>query len=227
MPGRPLLIGHRGARREAPENTLEGFDLCLRHGCDGFEFDVRLTADAQAVICHDPKLGGREIATSRYQDLQVPCLEDVLAGYMSRAFLDVELKVPGLEGFVVDLLRRHPPRRGYYVSSFLPEVVEALYRLDRTLKLGLICRSRTQLAAWTSLPLQALFLERSLCKAAVVSALQDAGKSVFVWTVNRESEMRECAALGVDGIISDDTRLLAKTVASGGGPGDSGSQQKS
>jgi glycerophosphoryl diester phosphodiesterase len=211
MPARPLLLGHRGARREAPENTLEAFDLCLRHGCDGFEFDVRLTADAQPVICHDPKLGRREIATSRYQDLQAPCLEDVLAGFMSRAFLDIELKVPGLEGAIVDLLRRYPPRRGYYVSSFLPEVVEALYRLDHTLKLGLICSSRTQCAGWTSLALRALFLERSLCSAAVVSALHTASKEVFVWTVNRENEMRAFGDLGVDGIISDDTALLVKT----------------
>lgn len=214
MGARPLLLGHRGARREAPENTLEAFDLCLKHGCDGFEFDVRLCADAQAVVCHDPKLGGREVARTASKDLSAPGLEDVLAGFMSRAFLDIELKVPGLEVMLAELLRRHPPRRGYCVSSFLPQVVEGLYRADSTMKLGLICSSRTQLAGWTGVPAQALFLERSLCTAAVVDAQHGAGKQVFVWTVNGENEMRAFAGLGVAGIISDETALLAKTLAS-------------
>ena len=50
-----FFLGHRGARavRQIPENTLASFELCLQHGCDGFEFDVRLSADGQAVICHD------------------------------------------------------------------------------------------------------------------------------------------------------------------------------
>ena len=223
---RPLLLGHRGARREAPENTIEAFDLCLRHRCDGFEFDVRLCADKQAVICHDAKLGRREIARSSFKELNAPSLEDVLARFASRAFLDIELKVRGLEAATVELLRTHAPRRGYFISSFLPEVVEELHRFDASLKLGLICSSRAQLAGWTSVPVQAVFLERGLCTAAVVDALHRADKQVFVWTVNRAAEMRCYAELGVDGIISDDTALLVKTLASSADVGSSGTEQE-
>ena len=216
MTARPLLLGHRGARRASPENTLEAFELALKHGCDGFEFDVRRSADAQAVICHDAKLGHREIARTPCGSLAAPTLEDVLAGFGSRAFLDIELKVPGLETLVQDLLRRHAPRRGYCVSSFLPGVVESLYREDSAMNLGLICRSRAQFAGWTAVPAQSLFLERGLCTVAVVDALHRAGKRVYVWTVNRENEMRTFAEIGVDGIISDDTALLKKTLSSSG-----------
>jgi glycerophosphoryl diester phosphodiesterase len=212
----PLLLGHRGARREAPENTLDAFDLCLRQGCDGFEFDVRLSADGRGVICHDPKLGRRIIAKSKFNDLGAPSLEDVLARYASRACLDIELKVAGLEQEVVDLLRRHPPHRGYFISSFLPGVIEALYRIDHSLPLGLICDSYSQFAGWTGSPVRALFLERRLCTTAAIDALHRGGKQVFVWTVNREREMREFAALGIDGIISDDTALLTRAFSSGG-----------
>ena len=61
---RPLLLGHRGARslKTIPENTLASFDRALADGCDGFEFDVRLTSDGAAVICHDPETEGVEIA---------------------------------------------------------------------------------------------------------------------------------------------------------------------
>jgi glycerophosphoryl diester phosphodiesterase len=52
----PLKIGHRGAAGEAPENTLASFELALRHGADGIEFDVQLSSDGVPVVIHDPYL---------------------------------------------------------------------------------------------------------------------------------------------------------------------------
>ena len=117
---KPLLLGHRGARRYAPENTTAAFELALAHGCDGFEFDVRLTADRRCVICHDPRLGRRNIEKSRYDQLApgTPCLPEVLENFSRRAFLDIELKVSGLENDVAGMLREHPPQRGCFISSF-------------------------------------------------------------------------------------------------------------
>src|SRR5271169_2260347 len=116
---RPLLLGHRGARAEKsiPENTLASFDLALAQGCDGFEFDVRLTSDGQAVISHDAATGSLEIARSSTQQLALPLLNEVLTRYQNTAFLDIELKVPGLEAITVDLLRTLAPTRGFVVSS--------------------------------------------------------------------------------------------------------------
>src|SRR5215475_879332 len=127
-PCRPLLLGHRGARavRAMAENTLESFDRALEDGCDGFEFDVRLTADGVAVVCHGPRYQGLGIRCASAGQLgNLPRLEQVLSRYQERAFLDVELKVSGLEQIALDLLRRYPPRRGFVVSSFLPEVLLA------------------------------------------------------------------------------------------------------
>ncbi|MGB9106598.1 MAG: glycerophosphodiester phosphodiesterase [Terriglobales bacterium] len=214
MNAKPLLLGHRGARRYAAENTIAAFELALAHGCDGFEFDVRLTADQRCVICHDPRLAGLDLETSRYHQLApgTPCLPDVLEKFAARAFLDIELKVIGLESDVAAMVRDHPPQRGYFISSFLPQVIDRLCATDTSLPLGLICDSQRQLAAWTRLPIQALFLERRLVTAARVEALHAANKKVFVWTVNRERAMRRFAQLAVDGIISDDTRLLVQTL---------------
>ncbi len=52
----PLKIGHRGAAGEAPENTLASFELALRHGADGIEFDVQLSSDGVPVVIHDARL---------------------------------------------------------------------------------------------------------------------------------------------------------------------------
>jgi glycerophosphoryl diester phosphodiesterase len=52
----PLKIGHRGAAGEAPENTMASFELALRHGADGIEFDVQLSSDGIPVVIHDARL---------------------------------------------------------------------------------------------------------------------------------------------------------------------------
>lgn len=52
----PLIIGHRGASAHAPENTLAAFRRAIDDGAEGVEFDVRLSGDGLAVVCHDATL---------------------------------------------------------------------------------------------------------------------------------------------------------------------------
>ena len=138
----------RACEKSIPENTLASFDLALASGCDGFEFDVRLTADGHAVVCHDAKTRGLEIAQSSAQELALPLLREVLTRYQRTAFLDIELKVPGLETITADLLRKLAPARGFVVSSFLPEVLQTIHLVDAAIPLGLICETRIQLSRW-------------------------------------------------------------------------------
>jgi len=210
---RPLLLGHRGARstRSIPENTLASFDLALQHGCDGFEFDVRQTGDGRCVICHDREIQGIEIARAGARDLaDLPMLEQVLARYRDRAFLNIEIKVPGIENAVSRCLRNHQPERGYVVSSFLPEVLLKLREFDADLPLGLICETKGQLAAWDRLPVQFVIPHSTLTDINVCDAAHAAGRKLFTWTVNRQEQMLRFKGMGVDGIISDDTEVLGK-----------------
>ncbi len=209
-----LLLGHRGARatHAIPENTIASFDLALAHGCDGFEFDVRRTADGRALICHDPKFQHTEIATAGPDALTELCeLDEVLARYKNSAFLDIELKVTGLENRMLHSLRSHPPQRGFVVSSFLLEVLLVLRKLDDHLPLGLICETKTQLAAWTNLPVQFVMPHYKLMDIDLRQKLRAAARQVLVWTVNRKEDMRRFQEMGVDGIISDDTKSLAES----------------
>jgi len=212
---RSLLLGHRGAgaRRTIPENTFSSFDQALADGCDGFEFDVRLTADGAAVICHDARFRGVEVARARVEQLAgIPQLSEVLARYGDRAFLDIELKVGGLEKTTVSLLRKVPPRRGFVVSSFLPEVLESMHDTESDVPLGLICETRWELRSWSRLPVEYVIAQCRLVDSRLVSELRDSRKQVFVWTVNDASKMRRFRELAVDAIISDDTRLLSETL---------------
>ena len=211
---RPLLLGHRGARalKSIPENTLASFDQALADGCDGFEFDVRLTEDEEAVVCHDPKIGGFQIARTPAKQLsQLPRLREVLQRYRD-SFLDIELKVKGLERITLDLFLRHQPRRGFVVSSFIPGVLKALRAGDASIPLGLICESPTQLRYWSELPIQYVIAQQELVEPELIRKVKGAGKKVIVWTVNAAEDMQRFADGGVDGIISDDTSLLCRTL---------------
>lgn len=129
----PRILGHRGARLLAPENTLPGFRAALTDGADGVELDVRRTADQALVCLHDAGLGrttdGRgpvrehTLAEIRRLDaagsfrrngqrgdgrVRVPTLSEALDGLPIDALVDVEVKCRG-EGpdgsaLVADLL---------------------------------------------------------------------------------------------------------------------------
>jgi glycerophosphoryl diester phosphodiesterase len=212
---RPLLLGHRGARalKSIPENTLASFDRALRDGCDGFEFDVRLTSDSMAVIGHNPHWKSVEIARTSSDELsELPRLEQVLALYWERAFLDIELKVRGLEAITARLVQRFRPRRGFVVSSFLPEVLEGVHNQDATLPIGLICETKAQLRDWERLPLECVIPHHRLVDSGPMAEWKAAKKRILVWTVNSPGDMLRFRDWGVDGIISDDTQLLSRTL---------------
>jgi glycerophosphoryl diester phosphodiesterase len=214
----PLLLGHRGALRYAPENTIPAFDLTLEHGCDGFEFDVRLTADGKAAVCHDPATHGYSVANTDFDRLYtasgrtMPTLQEVWHRYRQQAFLDVELKVPGLEEQTIELVRSAPATRGTFISSFLPEVVRTLHAYQSGAALGYICKDPAKLSVWSSLPVEFVVLHHTLITAELIDELAVAGKHLVVWTVNNERDMRAFADLGVYGIISDDTRHLRRVL---------------
>ena len=212
---RPLLIGHRGARgvKTIPENTFASFDRALSDGCDGFEFDVRLSEDEEAVVCHDAKVSGYDLSRTPAKQLaRLPRLREVLQRYRD-SFLDIELKVKGLERITLDLFLRHKPRRGFVVSSFVPGVLKSLHAEDATVPLGLICEFKTQLRLWNELPVEYVILHYALAEPDLIRKIKGAGKKVVVWTVNDAADMQRFAEFGVDGIISDDTALLCRTLA--------------
>jgi glycerophosphoryl diester phosphodiesterase len=190
---------------------LPAFETALHHGCDGFEFDVRLTRDGHGVVCHNPRSRGISLTNASIARLgYLPVFEDVIACFSKRAFLDIELKVPGLEQHVLSALREHMPERGYVVSSFLPNVIVELRARSETVPLGIIFDKKT--APWRDLPVNYVIPHHSLVTAALVKEVHNAGKHLITWTVNDKRSMLRLANWGVDAIISDKTELLVKTL---------------
>lgn len=217
------MLGHRGARHDAPENTFGAFDLALRHRAHGFEFDVRRTRDGKLIICHDPKFHRLVIRRHTLKQLRAACaspkqipptLEGVLERYGHSAFLNIEVKVRGVEELVVRAVRAARPQR-YFISSFLPSVIRRLHALDRSLVLGALAQTTWQLRRWKRLPVSYVVPHYPLLSRRLVEKLHSAGKTVIIWTVNERRQMLRAAEMGVDGIISDNTRLLVQTLGEG------------
>jgi glycerophosphoryl diester phosphodiesterase len=218
LPSQLLLLGHRGARRYAPENTIAAFDMALDHGAHGFEFDVRCTLDRQTILCHDPRLNRLPLRLHTLKQIletcevcqKPPSLEEVLDRYRNQ-FLNIEVKVRGIEPIIARAVKRTRPRQ-YFISSFLPSVVRHLYALDDSLVLGALAQTRWQLRRWRILPVTYVVPHYRLLTPRLMQKLRAAEKKVVTWTVNDPRHMLRAAELGVDAIISDDTKLLVKTL---------------
>jgi glycerophosphoryl diester phosphodiesterase len=225
---RPLLLGHRGARLRLPrlglhwpglppENSLAAFEYALASGCDGFEFDVRFTSDRRSVLLHDPRLKHKEVAVTEYSELLRRCdsrlasLEEVLARFDDTAYLDLEVKVSGYEEEVVKAVRARLPTRGFVISSFVPEVLLRFNDLDSTLPLGYIFEHATDAERWPDLPISVLIPHFKLVSQRLIGEVHARGVRLLAWTVNKPSQMLRLASWEIDGLISDDPRLLVHT----------------
>jgi glycerophosphoryl diester phosphodiesterase len=134
-----LVVAHRGASADAPENTMEAFRRGVEAGADAIELDVHLTADGQLAVIHDDTLdrttdrvgavAGMTMDAIREADagatftrpgdagfpfagrgLTVPTLSEVLAWLPDGIGLVVEIKAPAAADALVEALRPHPVR---------------------------------------------------------------------------------------------------------------------
>jgi glycerophosphoryl diester phosphodiesterase len=122
-----LVIAHRGASDEAPENTLPAFQAAIDAGCRYLETDAHVTRDGIVVAFHDDRL---DRVTDRHgviEELDIADVEQADAGIHHPAFTDV--KVPRLE----EILTRWPDARVNIdpkTDRCVEPLVELLHRLD-------------------------------------------------------------------------------------------------
>jgi len=204
-----LRLAHRGDWRHAPENTLAALQAALAvPGCDGVEFDVRLSADGVPVLLHDETLQrvqGRPervdaVSSHELEEIGVPSLADALHVIPHRATVDVDLK--GLhDRTVVEVLAsgRGPGLVNAVVSSFEPVTLERVAGLapawPRWLNAWVLSAGTIRQAV--ELECQAISVDFHVIDHGSLAAARAAGLEVAAWTVRRRTTYGRLQRLGV------------------------------
>ncbi|HEY2371444.1 MAG TPA: glycerophosphodiester phosphodiesterase [Gaiellaceae bacterium] len=187
-----LVIAHRGASIELPENTLPAFERAIELGADAIELDVHADATGRLVVTHEAPRPRRTY----------PTLEEALDLMRGRIPAFVELKTPNryrrfdVVARTVSLLSRDD-----VLVCFQRRPLEQARALRPTLRtvqhVGLGVSIRDARDAWA-----AGFANARVTRRGISAALA-AGLVPLVYTVNRERRMRELATFGVAGIFTD------------------------
>jgi glycerophosphoryl diester phosphodiesterase len=234
-----LLLGHRGASADAPENTLEAFTEAARQRADGVELDAMLCGTGEVVVCHDERLdrlagldwevsrtpwwklkqadvgskGGRPVA-------HIPLLEDVLAALPKQMLVNVELKCEtlddgGLTARTAQVIARAGAAERVLVSSFNAPCLWRLGSIAPALRRGYLIDPDRSFLLHGDL-LARLVSTHSVhpswgdCTEARARRWRRAGFQLAVWTVDEESEARRLQGLGVEYLITNRPGALRK-----------------
>lgn len=221
-----IVLGHRGARAIAPENTRAAFAAALSAGAAGSEFDVRTSADGALVCVHDATVdvGGSE---RRVCDATVAELRD------SIGVLTLDEALVALAGAIALVEIKNQPWDACYDASLgIAEAVAAAVPGDAIVacfdpaSLARVHEVRPEVRTAVITPVMidpASNLEaavaggHAICSVehdaltpVFVGAAHEAGRQVFAWTTDEPQRVRELATWGVDALMCDDpARALA------------------
>ena len=235
-----LIYGHRGAKGEAPENTLTSFQQCLAHGVERCELDLHLSADNELMVIHDPTLkrttgrrgkvaehtaeqlagyDARQGGPGHVQPCPIPRLETL---FEQCPFKHWQLEVKSASRTraastvlaIRELAQRHGLLDRVTITSSSREVLGAAQDLVPDVSRGLVAEY-----AWLD-PLKVaanygcdmLALNWTLCTPERLQKAQRQGLHVSVWTVNEPALMRRLADFGVDSLITDFPGLAKTTL---------------
>jgi glycerophosphoryl diester phosphodiesterase len=222
--GRPLIFGHRGSPRHAPENTLESFRLALDEGADGIEVDVQRTADGILVAHHDDMLPTNEpVASLSYEKLlplarlaecELPTIEEVFKLVAGRGLMNIELKSAGFEAEAIRLARAILPKSSYAFSSFDPRAVYACRDLAPDVPALLITfgprDGQTDADMLAAMDASGIACESRHLTDDLARFYRAAHLPLFAWTVNEIAEAHRLGRAGVTGLITDCPGELVK-----------------
>ncbi|MEI6512046.1 MAG: glycerophosphodiester phosphodiesterase [bacterium] len=218
-------IGHRGAPRVTPANTMGSFKAALENGCDWVESDSRPAADGFVVLAHDDVIKDRfdnifrisitPSSTLSKLDLGngegVPTLEELIDWAIGRIGVMNDVKVEGCEEQIGAQMMRLPTDQRWILGAKalnikrFRELFPALF-LSQTFGHG---EEERFIQSLPHLNTEAVTLAYPLITPNRVNELHQRNIKVIAWTVNDLTTAKSLVEMGVDGIISDDQKILA------------------
>lgn len=239
-----VVIAHRGASSEYPENTMAAFEAATEMGAEMIELDVLLSQDGVPVVFHDAQLGDHTNGSglisdytaeelkkldagswfnSRFSDQRIPTLEEVLAFAKGKIALNIEIKTEavtdqregGIEEKCLKLVREYGMGDYVLFSSFDYRAVQHLKELAPDISVAILYnRSKSNFKLPHEL-LQKYNADAFNCSYRQLTQKRLANLRThdipsFIYTVNKEAQMRKLIAAGVTGIFTDKPDLLLR-----------------
>jgi glycerophosphoryl diester phosphodiesterase len=233
VPDNTMVIAHRGASADAPENTLSALELAINDGADWVEIDVQETRQGEVVVIHDSdlkKIGGSGLKVfeaslaelqsvdigswmdSSFSDQRVPTLQQVLALCKDRINIVIELKYYGeerqLEERVADIVDAAGMQDQIVVMSLSYPGIQKMKSIRPGWMVGLL--SSVAIGDITRLNADFFAVNATFAKRSFIRRAHNRNRKVLVWTVNDPVSMSAMMSKGVDGIITDKPALASK-----------------
>jgi glycerophosphoryl diester phosphodiesterase len=220
----PITFAHRGARANAPENTIEAFQLALDLGAGGLESDVWLTRDGVPVLDHDGTVGRmrkRRIGEVLRADLpiHIPALTELLDVCGSEYHLSLDLKDPTAGIPVIDAISDVAPDLVgrtwlcHYDVDLLAGLREAdqRIRLVNSTRLARLGESAERRAArLAEAGIDGVNFRKDDWNGGLVTLFHRFERTAFAWDLQHEHELRPAFRMGVDAVYSDHVgRMMA------------------
>ena len=228
-----LIYGHRGAKGEAPENTLSGFAFLRNQGIHRVELDIQLDKNGEPIVIHDDSVSrttNAKGAISKYDASQlaqldargpwkkeflevdgVPSLSAVLDAWPMLASIQIEVKkMPLNQGAIaarriVEICKHFQlHERAIITSQHLP-FLQHLRDTHCEQAMGMVASKLTKGLVQHAVKLGCsyLCLKWKVCNPDIVEEAHAAGLHVSLWTMNDPAHLEKFHAWGVDSIITD------------------------
>jgi glycerophosphoryl diester phosphodiesterase len=226
---KPIVIAHRGASSDAPENTMKAFSRAIEIGADMIELDIHMTLDNQLVCIHDNDLDRTTNGTGFINELTleeiqsydagdgqiVPSLEKVLALCKDRIMLDIELKEFDIEQNVLSVVERYKMLEEVIFSSFYHGSVLTLKKLNTSCRTAILFDSPIEDIVDYALSIQANAINPpfDMIDIDLVESVHSAGLQVYPWTVNSKATATKLLTFEVDGLITDEPEMMKRLIS--------------
>lgn len=233
----PLIIAHRGASFDCPENTMAAFRQAIGAGADGIEFDVRLSRDGVPVVIHDNSLRRTGGVSARVADLDwaelskadvgswfglfagetIPSLHELFTLFESNDLvLCLEMKCDSaaeeapLAAACAKMIDEFGFKERVIVECFRLSAIKTIKEIDSQITTAALFDKPLPniIAQATDVGASYLALHHRLARSWLVEKAKLANLKVAVWTVDDPTWLDHAREIGIEALITNRPQLF-------------------
>lgn len=229
---KPLIIAHRGAAGNYPENTHAAFQAALDLHVEMIEFDIQLTSDERFAVIHDETVDRttnekglvRDYTMEELQQLdagswkhssfageRIPTFMEMFEKYSGKVQMLIEVKHVYNNEKVAKLLEeflQDKPHDGIIIQSFNSEFIKVFHQYLPNIPVGVLIKQ--QMNGITNKQVKdygsyAAYINPRITNSnsQLLTNIHNQNANCFIWTIRNEQQMKKALAINPDGIVTD------------------------